>query len=298
LNAVVQSDLGTTLRNCGLCMRRTYRMKYAIQGYRIGRCEGCGLVQVIDNVDEATLAGLYGKSYYEGENSYVYPDYLANSDIKTRDYELRLSRICAKNNISRPGSCLEIGCAFGLFLNVAKHRGWNTTGIELSEHSAAYARDHFGLDVSSQPNALQKLPTESHNLVVMWDVIEHLKDPLKTLTEVRRILTRDGLLVLSTGDIGSLGARLYGKRWHLIAPPYHLFYFDRRTIRRMLADAGFEVCDISSDGHPLDNHGNPRLLAWVASRDRYIGWRLNSGPIMTVAASVSLRLENAVKTHP
>jgi SAM-dependent methyltransferase len=276
-------------------MGRAYRMKYAIHGYRIGRCEGCGLVQVIDDVDEATLADLYGKSYYEGENTYVYANYLANRDAKTSDYEWRLRTICANNNISQPGSCLEIGCAFGLFLNVAKHRGWKVKGIELSEHSAAYAREHFGLEVSSRPGTLQEIPEQSCDLVVMWDVIEHLKDPLKTLTEIRRVLNPSGLLVLSTGDIGSLGAKLYGSRWHLIAPPYHLFYFDRCTIRNMLAEAGFNVSDISSDGHPLDNHGNPPLLAWIASHDRHIGWRLNSGPIMMVSAKVAQNQHHVVK---
>jgi SAM-dependent methyltransferase len=246
------------------------------------------LVQVIDDVDEATLSDLYGRRYYEGENEFVYPDYLAKSVEKTRDYEWRLDTICAKNNISWPGACLEIGCAFGLFLEVARRRGWKTKGIELSAHSAQYARERLGLDVSSQPDALQGLPSESHDLVVMWDVIEHLKDPFQVLREARRVLVPGGLLVLSTGDIGSLGARLYGGRWHLLMPPYHLFYFDRSSIRKMLKEAGFEVRDIRGDGHPLENHGNPPLLAWLAAHDRHIGWRLNSGPIMMVTAEVTV----------
>ena len=271
-------------RPCGLCQRCSYRLRFVKDGYQIGRCTGCGLVQVLDDIADEKLRSIYDQGYYTGANNLVYDDYLSRKDIKVRDYEERFEAICAQNNITSPGSCLEIGCAFGFFLDVARRRGWSTKGIELSAHSAGYAREQLGLDVSCESDALQRIPSASQDLVAMWDVIEHLKDPLMTLREIRRVLTSEGLLVFATGDIGSIGARLYGKRWHLLAPPYHLFYFDRNTVRMMLKDTGFTLLRIRSDGHPLDNHGSPRFLAWVAAHDRHIGWRLDSGPIMTVTA--------------
>jgi 2-polyprenyl-3-methyl-5-hydroxy-6-metoxy-1,4-benzoquinol methylase len=257
---------------------------YKKKGYHIGRCKRCGLVQVLDEIDDRTLPELYGRSYYEGENEFVYADYLAKSEQKSRDYEWRLATICRRNNISESGTCLEIGCAFGLFLDVARRHGWKTKGFELSAHSARYARERLGLDVSDEPHALEKVESASHDLVVMWDVIEHLSSPLEVLKQLRRILKPGGVLALSTGDIGCFGARLYGKRWHLLMPPYHLFYFDRASIQKMLEAAGFTLRDVQSHGHPLDNHGKPRLLAWIAAHDKHIGWRFDSGPIIMVTA--------------
>jgi SAM-dependent methyltransferase len=284
MNIVSRSETSDATRECGLCQRRSYRLHYVIKGYRIGRCRGCGLIQVLDEVNDEQLRDLYDQNYYEGANEYVYQNYLARREDKIQDFEWRLNAICRQNNITQPGTCLEIGCAFGLFLEVARRRGWKTQGIELSSHSAKYAREYLGLDVSSEPSALQGIPAASQDLVLMWDVIEHLKEPMGVLHEIRRVLVPGGLLVLSTGDIGSLGAKLYGRKWHLLMPPYHLFYFDRRSVRKALVSSGLMVRHIGSYGHPLDNHNRPRLLAWIASHDRHIGWRLNSGPIMEVTA--------------
>src|SRR5689334_16890570 len=118
-----RNKVANSRRPCGLCQSRSYRLMYKKKGYHIGRCKRCGLVQVLDEIDDRTLPELYGRSYYEGENEFVYADYLAKSEQKSRDYEWRLATICRRNNISESGTCLEIGCAFGLFLDVARRHG-------------------------------------------------------------------------------------------------------------------------------------------------------------------------------
>ena len=120
----------------------------------------------------------------------------------------------------------------------------------------------------------------------MWDVLEHLKEPLEVMSEVTRVLRPGGLVALTTCDVRSLGARLYGKRWFLIAPPHHLVYFDHGSMANLLSRAGLAARRmISGGGHPLECAGRgPRLLNWIAKHDRYIGWRFGSGPILEVVA--------------
>jgi SAM-dependent methyltransferase len=274
-----------SFRNCDLCGNQDYKHWWKKDGYDIGECRHCKLVQVMQFLDDEHLASIYDSGYYEGKNDQVYQDYLANESAKRDWFRTRFNEIVETNGVTRPGNCLEVGCAYGLLLDEAQKLGWNVRGTEISEHAAAYARSRFGINVVTGREALAAIKPMSQDLVIMWDVIEHLTDPLATLHAVRRILAPNGLLNLSTGDIRSLGARLYGKRWYLVSPPYHLIYFDRNSITLMLRAAGFDVRGISSEGHPLENMNRNRFLQWIARHDRYAGWRFNSGPVMNVTAT-------------
>src|SRR5688572_16536253 len=208
------------LRRCGLCAGADFRRWWRHDGYDIGRCAACGLVQVMNEVTDEELTALYSRGYYEGENDRVYRNYLANPDVKGREFGARLDQLTTEFGL-RPGALLEIGCAFGLFLDQARRRGWSVRGTERSTHAAEWARANLGLDVDSAVDALEHIPSESQDLVVMWDVIEHVKEPLQVVSAVHRVLRSGGRFALATGDVGSIGARFYGRHWFLVAPPYH-----------------------------------------------------------------------------
>ena len=135
---------------------------------------------------------------------------------------------------------LDVGCHLGMFLEVARERGWDVTGVEPSRWSVEQARD-AGLDVRHGTLETVHFPDESFDVVTMWDVVEHLPDPLAELKRMHRILRPDGLLALSTMNVDALFPRLAGRRW----PWYmqmHLVYFSRRTLHNMLTKAGYRVC--------------------------------------------------------
>jgi 2-polyprenyl-3-methyl-5-hydroxy-6-metoxy-1,4-benzoquinol methylase len=273
-------------RPCAFCEGRSYRRWCTVKGFDIGRCTACGLVQVLQDMSDEELKQIYGEGYYNGQDSFVYQSYMADPEAKIRHFGQRLEEICRDNGIRMPGRCLEIGCAYGLFLVAARQRGWIVRGIEMSAHAAQSARESFGLDVSSDSNSIESIETDSMDLVVMWDVIEHVKYPLRLLEQVRRVLVPGGLTVFTTMDLGSLGGRLYGKRWFQICPPYHLIYWEHDSVRKVLEKAGFMIRDIANcGGHPLENMGRNRALQWIARHDRYLGWRFKrGGPDIKVTA--------------
>jgi SAM-dependent methyltransferase len=117
------------------------------------------------------------------------------------------------------------------------------------------------------------------DLVTLWDVIEHVADPLAVLTEVARVLAPGGKVVLTTGDIGSAYARRHGVRWHLLTPPWHLYFFSRATLAGLAARAGLKVDGVSAQGVAGDDRwsrSKPGLLV-----DRLCG----RGDIMQVTLS-------------
>jgi len=97
-----------------------------------------------------------------------------------------------------------------------------------------------------------RLPSSHFDVITLWDVIEHLPDPDVVLAETRRLLKPGGRLVITTGDIGSAYARRRGARWHLLAPPWHLYYFSQHTLRKLAAKAGLEVVGCQARGVASD----------------------------------------------
>jgi len=141
------------------------------------------------------------------------------------------------------GRLLDVGCHLGLFLDVARRAGWQVAGVEPSRWSVERARER-DLDVRHGTIETAGFPAESFDVVTMWDVVEHLSDPLAELRRIHRLLRPNGVLALGTMNVDALFPRLAGRRW----PWYmqmHLVYFSRRTLHNMLAKAGFRVVEMS-----------------------------------------------------
>jgi 2-polyprenyl-3-methyl-5-hydroxy-6-metoxy-1,4-benzoquinol methylase len=141
----------------------------------------------------------------------------------------------------RGGQLLDVGCHTGIFLSVARQAGWQVAGVEPSRWSAQCARKR-GLDVYCGTLAEAPYRPGSFDVVTMWDVIEHLADPREELQQAHRLLRPGGLLAVSTMNVDTWFPKLLGRRW----PWYmqmHLYYFDPRTLSRMLAESGFEFVE-------------------------------------------------------
>jgi SAM-dependent methyltransferase len=143
---------------------------------------------------------------------------------------------------------LDVGCGVGTFMDVARRRGLAVTGIDVADAPARFARSR-GLDARTGPLAAQSFEPGSFDVVTLWDVIEHVDDPLALLRDIRRVLRPGGTLVLETPDEGTplrLAARL---AWRaslgsvkLVARcyyPAHRIYFTRGGLARSLERAGF-----------------------------------------------------------
>jgi SAM-dependent methyltransferase len=146
------------------------------------------------------------------------------------------------------GRLLEVGCAAGWLLKHAAERGWVAQGVELSAAAAAHARS-IGVDVVQGDLFEASLPSASFDLVYMGDVLEHVPDCRRTLAEVARVLRSGGYLYLR-GPIttNSMARRLAlatmgraGRTIVLREPPYHLWEFTPRPLRRLLGATGFEL---------------------------------------------------------
>lgn len=227
---------------CNLCQRRRLCvLLYWAHGQEIVRCNECRLVFVAPEALSASqLTRLYSQEYFEGGLADGYTDYSASEKTLRRQARRLLRRL---RRYQPDGTLLELGCAYGFFLLEAR-AFFEAKGVEISTFAAQQARRR-GLDVLAGDFQALSFPSGSCSVVCLFDCIEHLADPFAYLWKISSVLRPRGIVALTTGDIASLYGRLSGRRWRLMTPPQHLFFFSKATLASMLEKIGFQVLEVS-----------------------------------------------------
>ncbi|PIW26381.1 MAG: hypothetical protein COW30_15020 [Rhodospirillales bacterium CG15_BIG_FIL_POST_REV_8_21_14_020_66_15] len=182
------------------------------------------------------IALLYGHDYFHGAE---YGDYVEEKPALQSNFAGRLEEIKALPGVTSTSTLYEIGCAYGFFLELAQPHFAATAGIDISAAAAHHARTKLDLNVTCGNFIHDPLPF-SPDVICMWDVIEHLDRPDLVLAKAGDSVSPGGYICVTTGDVGSLTARLRGPKWRMIHPPTHLHYFNSRNLARLLQRSGFE----------------------------------------------------------
>jgi SAM-dependent methyltransferase len=200
------------------------------------RCRGCGLVFAERVPDALETQSLYQREYFFGGE---YFDYAAERAALERNFRDRLEGL--PGLVHPAARVVELGCAYGYFLNLIKDRvAWHL-GFDPSADGVAFARRSLEVNATTADFVTFPLEPASVDLVFMWDVIEHLSRPDDVLRKVSEVLAPGGHVALTTGDVSSWLARMRGGRWRMIHPPTHVYYFSPSTLERLLDRYGLEV---------------------------------------------------------
>ena len=215
------------------------------EGHALHRCTGCRHLFFWPQPERTDH--IYNKDYFTGAGGgFGYKDYDRDKAPMVGTFHEYLDRIGAAN--PPEGRMLDIGAATGFFLNLARERGWKVAGVEVSAAASEMARAK-GLDVRTGILEEDHGWTDGEfSAITMWDVIEHMPDPHRTMAEVSRLLRPGGLVAINTPDSGSLLSRALGPRWHLVIPYEHLNLFTRQSLENLLSRHGLEVLDVRCIG--------------------------------------------------
>ena len=247
--------------------------------HTIVQCHRCGLVYTDPRPN--------GHDIVETYQAVEDPLYLEEREGRVLTFEHHLKPL--ERIVGRPDGrpLLDVGCYTGVFVEIAGQRGWDAWGVEPSNWAVSQARAR-GLHVVQGTLDTADLPEAYFDVVTLWDVIEHVINPRRTLQQAHRLLKPGGWVVVHTIDIDSLFARLLGARWPWLME-MHIYYFSRRTLRMMLEQCGFRVESDKPQGRYLRlGYLMNRVGALIPPLGRPAEWLVTRLGLRSVAVPVNL----------
>lgn len=139
---------------------------------------------------------------------------------------------------SKIGKILDVGAFAGYFLELAKEHGWEGVGVEPSQWATKEAKKRGVTIVGKTLNDVKT--SKAYDAIVLWDVIEHLPNPKKSMEQIKKIIKKNGIIVMSTPNIDSMFARVTGSRCPFFIR-MHFILYSPKTLRKLFEDNGFKV---------------------------------------------------------
>ncbi|HUT54997.1 MAG TPA: class I SAM-dependent methyltransferase [bacterium] len=241
------------MMNCRACGSERTEKRFPGASLDLLRCQDCGAMFRPGEVTQEDLSRLYNEDYFlkswPGSLGRFFSDFDPARHNKTRFLQKQLAELTRL--AGKKGRLLDVGCANGVFVWMAKQSGWQAEGVELSRFAAARGREQF--QVVIHEGTVDDMPDEpAFDVITLWDTLEHVSDPSHELHACFQRLAPGGIIAVLTPDASSLINRVVHAA-HIVAPRAlaplleklyhadHLTCFDRQSLARALVKQGFQI---------------------------------------------------------
>jgi 2-polyprenyl-3-methyl-5-hydroxy-6-metoxy-1,4-benzoquinol methylase len=210
----------------------------------IVRCRSCGLVYVSPTFDEAHYQEVYASAEYQ--------DIVRDLGIESHAYRVerfgteRVALMARHLPVAAP-RYLDVGCSTGFVVEAARAQGWVATGLDLNPSAVEFGASR-GLDLRTVALEGSGFEPASLDAISLFDVLEHLLDPVQTLRHCVRLLAPGGIVFLYVPNYDSASRLLMGKDAHFIWPTHHLNYYTPVTIRDLMTREGLQTEYVATEG--------------------------------------------------
>ncbi|MGH8752120.1 MAG: class I SAM-dependent methyltransferase [Burkholderiales bacterium] len=170
----------------------------------------------------------------------------ARRSLQSEKWLAKISRLLAKP--APEIRLLDVGCSSGAFLASARELGFIVEGVEPAAQAARSAIQS-GLKVHAGTLHHANFSAQHFDAVTLFEVIEHIKEPLALLKECRRILRPQGLMMIGTGNTASWSAGFMQARWQYFQIDHHgghVSFFNPRSMRLLAARCGFVLESVAT----------------------------------------------------
>jgi len=237
-------------KTCPICGHQNFKNKYHLQDYTVSKeyydileCGDCGFMFTQD-VPNASSIGPYYKS----------EDYVSHSNTQkgmffkvyhiVREYMLNQKRkaIASNSQTNKSQKILDIGSGRAYFLNHMQEHGYLCTGIEQDAEVRELAAKEFNLNILA-PEELYKLEENQFDVITLWHVLEHVHDLRGYLEKIKKLLVKNGLLVIALPNPICADESMYKEQWAGWDVPIHLWHFTPSNIKDLLSQYEFELVE-------------------------------------------------------
>ena len=199
------------------------------------KCENCGFI-FSKTVPTKDVLDRFYNSEYDGTNYF--------SPITRKRYEEWLDTF---EPFRKTNKILDIGCGYGFFLEVAKERGWEVYGTEVSQQNAEHCKQK-GIETLKSFIEDAHFDPEMFDIIVSAEVIEHVRTPLSFVQKSYDFLRKGGAIYVTTPNFNSYLRYRLQDQFDVIDYPNHLCYFTSKTFRKIFEDQGFKTRYIKTTG--------------------------------------------------
>jgi ubiquinone/menaquinone biosynthesis C-methylase UbiE len=253
---------------CNLCGGRNCEVfEEAEPPFRVLRCRDCTLTFVHPHPKREQLAAHYDGDYYR--------EWLSGQAARRSGiWRRRMARI---ERLKPTGRLLDVGCGEGTFLALARERGWQIEGTEISAYASDRVSARLGCSIFCGDMGDAGYPENSFDVVTTWHTLEHMEDPLQCLRDIFRVLKPGGILVVAVPNVNdrlmSIAYRMVRRRKYKLFSvqdrEVHLYHFSEGTIREYLERTGYDTIRLSPDYGIVDFP--KRLINGIAVVPHYLG---------------------------
>ena len=240
---VVKGSGFTATQSCSICTNNKYSIELNKFNIDIYGCKECGhrySSKIPNNVED-----VYSDKDY-------LPEMIEAVD-KESDYRIERfgnERYELIKKFAKGNKLLDIGCGVGHYLQVAIKNNFEAYGQELGKDLAKWTRDHLGITVYDEP--IDKIKTDiQFNVITIFDVIEHVIDPIQFISDAKRLLAKDGIMLILTPNFDSVAITMMKEKWQVICPPTHLQYFTHNSVKKLAERVGMDLVHIQTNGIDL-----------------------------------------------
>jgi SAM-dependent methyltransferase len=224
--------------------------RFDVDIFGLFRCTVCGLECLDPQPDDEKLRAIYNEDYFLGSGDKITEKLMDNMKKSTALGYIEL--LSTYVDVENP-RLIEVGCGGGDFLIIAKKNGYSVAGVEFSPTAVRDANRKLEENavIQGELSSLDLTQLGKFDCCVLFDVIEHVRNPLMFLNSVRTLLNDNGVCFIVTPSLNSWSAKVLGRHW-MEYKPEHLFYFNEGNIKDLLNNAGLDPINVSPNRKVLN----------------------------------------------
>lgn len=201
------------------------------------RCKECGLI-FLDPVPE-NIQDYYGQAYaaYQVENILKV---VTNFDV---------SKVALVKQYAQGKKLLEIGPGNGSFAYQIKKEGFVVDAIEMDENCCKFLKETIQVHSVTNSNNIAEALSQTeggYDVIVMWHVLEHLKNPWDVLHALPRALSKNGIVIIAVPNPEAVQFRLLKQYWKHVDAPRHVIFLPVDLLTKEMTKIGLGSVFVST----------------------------------------------------
>lgn len=240
-NEVILDDDLVIFSDCPICGLGRYDQLFTKYGFIHVQCRNCFHVFVRNRLREQVLMDLYSKSIADQLSAARRQSHAGLDLYWTRIYEKYLGYL-NRGRDTLNMNLLDVGCGAGHFLSFCKkHSSFALHGIDFCEHSYDFLSGLMGENYYFKRTLEEIEFDKKFDLITLWGVFEHVYNPREVLAKCKKILDRNGKILILIPNFFSRAFAILGVTNPTLNPRAHINFYTRRSMEYLCSNIGLSI---------------------------------------------------------